>query len=151
MVRWRTDGLRGAVRLQRSPDLVVVFLVSSADSNTAVVVISFRLIVALSKVRRALSRARRSRGRWLLGLLLRLRLLLLRALHIRTRVRRRGRSELVVEVGVVRHLRCGVRSWVVVLLVFGERGGVLAEQLLAVPVVCIDHIDAWRSAGRCLS
>jgi hypothetical protein len=58
---------------------------------------------------------------------------------------------LVAEVGVVGHLRCGVGSWIVVLLVFRERGRVLAEQLLAVSVVCIDHIDAWRAAGWCLS
>jgi hypothetical protein len=58
---------------------------------------------------------------------------------------------LVAEVGVVGHLRCGVRGRVVVLLIFGERGGVLAEQLLAISVVCVDHIDAGRAAGRCLS
>ena len=58
---------------------------------------------------------------------------------------------MVAEVGVVGHLRCGVRSRVVVLLVLGERGRVLAEQLLAVSVVCIDHVDAGRAAGRCLS
>jgi len=58
---------------------------------------------------------------------------------------------LVAEVGVVGHLRCGVRSRIVVLLVFGERGRVLAEQLLAVSVVCIDHVDAGRAASRCLS
>lgn len=58
---------------------------------------------------------------------------------------------MVAEVGVVGHLRCGVRGWVVVLLVFGERGRMLAEQLLAVSVVCVDHVDAGRAAGGCLS
>lgn len=58
---------------------------------------------------------------------------------------------MVAEVGVVGHLGCGVRCWVVVLLIFGERGGVLAEQLLAVSVVCVDHVDTWRTAGRCLT
>jgi hypothetical protein len=58
---------------------------------------------------------------------------------------------LIAEVGVVGHLRCGVRGRVVVLLVFGEGGRVLAEQLLAISVVCVDHIDAGRAAGRCLS
>ena len=55
---------------------------------------------------------------------------------------------MVAEVGVVGHLRCGVRGWVVVLLVFGERGRMLAEQLLAVSVVCVDHVDAGSAAGR---
>ena len=27
----------------------------------------------------------------------------------------------------------------------------LAEQLLAVSVVCVDHVDAGRAAGGCLS
>lgn len=58
---------------------------------------------------------------------------------------------MVAEVGVVGHLRRGVRSWVVILLVFGERGRVLGEQLLAISVVCIDHVNAGRAAGRCLS
>ena len=77
-------------------------------------------------------------------------LLLLRTLHVWARVRGGG-GELVAKVGIVGHLRRGVRSRVVVLLVFGEGRGVLAEKLLAVSVVGVDHVDAGSAAGRRLS
>jgi hypothetical protein len=69
----------GGMARRCSDQMVVVYSIGSANGNTTVAVLGFRLIAALCEVWRSVSCARRSRSRWLLRLLglLRLSLLLL--------------------------------------------------------------------------